>query len=165
MRTLAFLLLSIFLLKAEDWTVDGKDYHNVKVGLVEADRVHVAYAGGIGTILIADMPPELRKRFAFDPAKAKAEADARESGRLAAVASLPPPTAPAPLPASVPVTTMPLKSGADPGVNSARIAALLADIAFMVKDDAKKKHGDTKGAYPQMIADEKAELARLQGTK
>jgi hypothetical protein len=79
-----FFLLSIAS-HAEDWFVDGKDYHNVKVGRVEADRVHVTYDGGIGAILIADMPSDLKKRFSFDPVAAKAIADAREKGRLAAV--------------------------------------------------------------------------------
>lgn len=63
--------------RAEDWTVDGKDYHNVVVGQVEADRVHISYDGGVGTVALVDLSPELQKRFNYDPQKAKASADAR----------------------------------------------------------------------------------------
>ena len=56
---------------AEDWTVDGKDYHNVKVGQIEADRVHISDDGGIGTVMIADLTPDLKKRFNYDPGAAK----------------------------------------------------------------------------------------------
>jgi hypothetical protein len=77
-----------------DWSVDGKDYHNVHVSQVEADRVHITYDGGIGTVMIADLPPDLRKRFNYDPASAKAassdrakqqaESDAVIAGEIAA---------------------------------------------------------------------------------
>jgi hypothetical protein len=58
--------------KAEDWTVNGKTYHNVTVGQVEADRVHITFDGGIGSLMLVDLTPELQKRFNYDPAKAKA---------------------------------------------------------------------------------------------
>jgi len=86
-KPLALLLaLLAFPVYAEDWTVDGKDYHNVTVGEVEADRVHITYDGGLGTVPLADLPPDLQKRFGYDPAKAKSEAGAREKSRLAAAA-------------------------------------------------------------------------------
>ncbi|MEJ0000848.1 MAG: hypothetical protein WDO13_17785 [Verrucomicrobiota bacterium] len=62
---------------AEDWTVDGKTYHNVVVGQVEPDRVHITYDGGIGTVPLADLPPDLRKRFNYDATQAKAAAAAQ----------------------------------------------------------------------------------------
>ncbi len=65
-------LISVPICRAEDWTVDGKDYHNVKVGQIEPDRVHITYDGGIGTVLLADLPPDLKKRFNYDPAAANA---------------------------------------------------------------------------------------------
>ena len=58
--------------RAEDWTVSGKAYHNVKVGQVEAYRVHITYDGGIGAVMLADLSPELQKRFGYNPDKAKA---------------------------------------------------------------------------------------------
>ena len=67
--------LSCGALHAEDWTVNGKDYHNVVVGQVEADLVHISYDGGIGTVALADLPPDLQKRFNYNPAGAKAGAD------------------------------------------------------------------------------------------
>jgi len=71
MKILILLLALTVPLWAEDWTVAGKDYHNVKVGQVEADRVHITYDGGIGTIMLSDLTPELQKRFNFDPAKVR----------------------------------------------------------------------------------------------
>jgi len=62
---LALLLTSLPVL-AEDWTVNGKDYHNVKVGQIEPDRVHITYDGGIGSVLLADLTPEIQKRFGYD---------------------------------------------------------------------------------------------------
>ena len=73
---------------AEDWTVNGKDYHNVKVGVIEADRVHITYDGGIGTVAFADLSPELQKRFGYDSEKAKDAARA-EAARLAKLNSDP----------------------------------------------------------------------------
>ncbi len=55
----------------KDWTVNGKDYHNVIVGQVDADRVHITYDGGLGTVMLSDLPPDLQKRFNYDPVAAK----------------------------------------------------------------------------------------------
>ena len=38
---------------AEDWTVAGKDYHNVKVTSITDDSVAVTYDGGIGHFSLA----------------------------------------------------------------------------------------------------------------
>jgi hypothetical protein len=48
----AILVLVVTLLPAlaEDWTIDGKDYHNVTVGKVEADQVHITYDGAAATL-------------------------------------------------------------------------------------------------------------------
>jgi len=65
---------------AGDWTVNGREYHNVKVGEVEIDRVHITYDGGLGTVMIADLPPELKKCFVnYDPAAAKAKMQERQA--------------------------------------------------------------------------------------
>lgn len=68
----AVLLTGLYCLtaRAEDWTVDGKAYHNVIVGKIEADRVHITYDGGLGTVMLSDLTPGLQKRFGYDPAKA-----------------------------------------------------------------------------------------------
>jgi len=63
--------MGVSTLRGEDWTVSGKDYHNVIVGQVEANKVHITYDGGLGTIAFADLQPELQKRFNYDPEKAK----------------------------------------------------------------------------------------------
>jgi len=77
------LVFATFPAWAEDWTVNGKDYHNVTVTKVDPDKVHIMYDGGIGSVNLADLTPELQKRFNYDPAKAQAAAKA-ESDRLAA---------------------------------------------------------------------------------
>lgn len=82
MSVILALVFATFPAWAEDWTVAGKDYHNVTVGKVEADRVHITYDGGIGTVMLADLPPELQKRFGYDPQKAK-DATKAEEDRLA----------------------------------------------------------------------------------
>jgi hypothetical protein len=91
MRTLVLLLLLTAPLWAEDWTVAGKDYHNVIVGQVEADKVHITYDDGIGTIKLADLPSDLQKRFNYDPvaaAKATADEQAKEAASDAMVAQV-----------------------------------------------------------------------------
>jgi len=76
--------LSCTATRAEDWTVNGKDYHNVIVGQIDADRVHISYDGGIGTVALSDLPPDLQKRFNYNPAGAKAGADTTaETGKEA----------------------------------------------------------------------------------
>lgn len=72
-----FLCLSTAVF-GEDWTVGGKDFHNVKVDQVESDRVHISYDGGVGTVALADLSPELQKKFGYDPNKADAESKQRE---------------------------------------------------------------------------------------
>jgi hypothetical protein len=55
----------------KDWTVNGREFYNVTVGEVEADRVNITYDGGLGTVMLADMPRDLQKRFNYDPAAAQ----------------------------------------------------------------------------------------------
>jgi hypothetical protein len=85
-KFLILALLAIIPLRAEDWTVDGKDYHNIKVGTVDPDKVHISYDGGIGSVPLADLTPDLQKRFGYNPSKAKEAASADEQARLKAVA-------------------------------------------------------------------------------
>ena len=88
MRTLAIFLLLAGCLRAEDWTVNGKNYHNVIVGQIESDRVHVTYDGGVGAINLADLPPDLQMRFRYDPIAAKAAQTKREADQKAVNAQL-----------------------------------------------------------------------------
>ncbi len=166
-KTLILFLVLASIVRADDWSVGGRDYHNVVVGKIEADRVHITYDGGIGTILIADMPPELKAKFAFDPAKAKAEADARESARLAAVAELQAEAAKNPqvVEENAPAISQaaPQKPTVDTGAIQSEIASLQADVAFMQKVEREPHVGYTKGAYGQKIKDEEAQIAALQG--
>jgi hypothetical protein len=70
--------------QAEDWTIKDKTFHNVVVGQIEADRVHITYDGGLGTVQLADLPPDLQKRFNYNPNAAKAAIQQRETDRQAA---------------------------------------------------------------------------------
>ena len=68
----------------KDWTVNGRDYHSVSVTQVEPDRVHITYEGGIGTLMLADLPPDLKKRFGYDPDAARKEQEQRDADTQAA---------------------------------------------------------------------------------
>jgi hypothetical protein len=68
----------IFPLHAGDWkTNDGKVYQDVKLIRLDRDAVTILYADGGARVPLANLPPELQKRFGFDPAAAQAAADAR----------------------------------------------------------------------------------------
>jgi hypothetical protein len=68
----------------KDWVVDGKEYHNVVVGQIEADQVHITYDGGIGSVALADLPPDLQKHFGYDPEQAKETSEARNQAQAEA---------------------------------------------------------------------------------
>ena len=74
--------------RAEDWTASGKDYHDVVVGQVEADRVHITYDGGAGTVMLSDLSPELQKKFSYDPVAAKAATEAKQKADAQAQSEL-----------------------------------------------------------------------------
>jgi hypothetical protein len=83
-RTLALLLAAALLasfttsLWAEDWkTTDGKVYQNVTVIDSKPDAVTILHQDGGALVPLANLPPDIQKRFNYDPAKAKAAADAR----------------------------------------------------------------------------------------
>jgi len=72
------LAFVVFPVMAEDWTTtDGKVYQGVKVVKVEADSVTILDSDGGARLALAILPPDLQKRFNYDPVKAKAAADAR----------------------------------------------------------------------------------------
>jgi hypothetical protein len=71
-----FFAFSALVCRAEDWTVKDKTYHDVTVMKVDADTVAIMYDGGIAHLNLADLPPDLQKKFGYDPAKAAAPAQA-----------------------------------------------------------------------------------------
>jgi hypothetical protein len=72
------LLLSTAGLRADDWkTTDGKVYQNVSVVKAEPDAVTITHQDGGARVPLATLPPEVQKQFNYDPATAKAAADAR----------------------------------------------------------------------------------------
>lgn len=65
------------LLYCEDWTVKGKEFHNISILNSDPDVVSIMYDGGIAHFPLADLPTDLQKRFHYDPAKAAVAATAR----------------------------------------------------------------------------------------
>jgi hypothetical protein len=77
------LIVGFGIVHAEDWNVKGRIYHNVQVQGSDDAYVSIMYDGGIGRVALADLPPEVQKRFNYDSAKSKAALDA-EASRVAA---------------------------------------------------------------------------------
>lgn len=64
---------------AEDWTTsDGTCYKNVRVIRVEDDAITIIYKDGGALVPIFKLPAPLQERFDYNPAKAKAAAEARQ---------------------------------------------------------------------------------------
>jgi hypothetical protein len=67
-------------LRAEDWTaVDGKSYKSVQVLSHDDGYVTILDADGGAKLMLTELPPALRARFGFDPAKAAACVAATEA--------------------------------------------------------------------------------------
>lgn len=151
----------------EDWEITGKTYHNVTVSVIEADRVHISYDGGVGTIQIADMPPELKAKFQFDAVKAKATKDARDLANAeenALLARSIPVTVT--MPNAVPAPTVETKP---PAIDRAAVQAQLAAAQAQLTEDQRLMIHDmhdagnyTKSIYPAKVADDQARIAQLQ---
>ena len=73
---------------AKDWTVNGRLYRNVIVGQVEADIVHITYDNGSGNVTLADLPPDLQRRFNYDPKAAAQASQQRAAAKAQAEAEL-----------------------------------------------------------------------------
>ena len=75
-------------------TVDGVTYRNVRFERVTPASVTIFYTTGVATIPLEKLPPELQKKFGYDPQQAaqwqaaqqKAAAEAAEAQRKAATA-------------------------------------------------------------------------------
>lgn len=166
MKTLMLLLALTVLVRAEDWTVNGKTYQNVRVTQVDADVVHVNYDGGMGRIKIADLPPELQKKFAFDPVAAKAASDKEEADRQAAIADLKTRPEPAPIDVSTTKAAPPPPSSV-PSPYKATIAQQIDALNQDIADKGKilrEEHGykSTGGSYASDIANDQAQIAILR---
>jgi hypothetical protein len=67
-------------------TVDGQTYSNVVFGALTPYAVNIRHATGIASVPLVKLPPDLQKRFGYDPNKA-AEHHAREVAQRAALAA------------------------------------------------------------------------------
>ena len=73
-----WIALTVVRVHATDWvTTDGKTYHNVVVVKVEDDAVTILHQNGGALVSLDKLPPELQKKFHYDPEKAKIAAQAR----------------------------------------------------------------------------------------
>ncbi len=77
MRThFAVVLLVLLVLPqvvhAEDWTVKGRTYQNIRVIKVNPDTVSVTYDGGTGRLNLSDLTPNLQLKFKEAATEARA---------------------------------------------------------------------------------------------
>lgn len=78
-----FIALTVLAAFGEDWmTTDGKTYKGVTVIKVEADAVTILYSDGGALVPLQTLPPNLQKRFNYNPAKAQAAAQARKAENI-----------------------------------------------------------------------------------
>jgi hypothetical protein len=66
---------------AKDWTVNGKDYHNVTVTKVDGDTVSITFDGGIGSVSMADLPKDIQKKLGYDADKIAADLKAQKDAQ------------------------------------------------------------------------------------
>jgi hypothetical protein len=80
-KLFVFLFILVFsptVLLAEDWkTTDGTVYKDVRVVRVEDDAITIIYSDGGALVPLFKLPHDLQDRYNYDPAKAKAAAEAR----------------------------------------------------------------------------------------
>jgi hypothetical protein len=90
MKLALAILLSLCLRSAAEdlTTLDNSTYHDVRVSRVEVDGIIALYSGGGGKIFFTNLPPDVQKKYGYDPAKAGALAAKQEKirklGRLGA---------------------------------------------------------------------------------
>lgn len=76
--TALLIVLPTASLRADDWkTADGKVYQAVQVIAADPDAVTILYKDGGALVPLVNLPPDIQKQFNYDPAKAKAAAEAR----------------------------------------------------------------------------------------
>jgi hypothetical protein len=70
---MTLLVLTASFTRAEDWTTtDGKTYRNAKALSHDAGYVTIMYADGGARVALATLPPDLQKRFGYNPTQAAA---------------------------------------------------------------------------------------------
>jgi hypothetical protein len=73
LRLASILVLAASLARAEDWkTTDGQTYQEVKVLAHDDGYVTIMYADGGARVPLSTLPPDLQKRFDYDPVRAAA---------------------------------------------------------------------------------------------
>lgn len=66
-------LIALQLAIADDFkTVEGKEYKNATVSRVEPDGIVIAFSGGIVKLPFTELPPEIQKKYGYDPQAAAA---------------------------------------------------------------------------------------------
>ena len=79
--------LSASLALADDFkTVAGKEYKNATVSRVEPDGIVIKFHGGIAKIFFVELPPEIQKKYGYDP-EAEMQQKAREATKQNAQAA------------------------------------------------------------------------------
>jgi hypothetical protein len=169
-------------------TPDGHEYHDCQLKRVEADGVVISHRLGVAKLMFYAMPEDFKKTYGYDPDAARQAAAEQEAKNAASdamvahqaaldqkadqIANLPPATAP---PTSSPAPPVaPRLSDAERAQIQARIATLQQDVAFMKREEAKvvqtadystlttDRRQVTHGGYDDKIAEEQAEIQRLQ---
>jgi len=165
LRTLAvfvvfFTLFSTRYAYCEDVTVNYKTYHNIVWGQVEADKVHITFDGGTGSILLKDLSPDLQARFGYDPTKAAAALADEDAKRVALAKQL--------NPHPVDMTNVAVSVTPPGGLTpeqvldiQERIEILKWDIAEKKKLMRKDRPNGVGGGYTDIINDETAQREAL----
>jgi S1-C subfamily serine protease len=76
------IALATFLRADDIQTLDGKVYKDVKILSKTSTAISILYQDGGAQIAVINLPPELQKKYGFDPLTAKKNAD-DEAARLA----------------------------------------------------------------------------------
>ena len=124
---LVALLPIVAALRADDFTtVDGNHYTHATIKRVEPDGLVIAYDDGVIKLKFQKLPPEIGKKYGYDPAKATEFQKSQQALELATYqatikAKEPPVTTSAPqavaMPASVVITKEPAPIVAVPAQN------------------------------------------------
>src|SRR5881392_4002327 len=78
---MAALLCTVAIRADEITLTDGKTvFHNAKIISQDTGSVQIKHSRGIARVMIADLPPELRAQFKYDPkAATRAEGQAQQA--------------------------------------------------------------------------------------
>ena len=60
-------------------TIDGQRYDDVVITRVDSESISFEHSAGLATVDLAKLPPDLQKRFNYDPQKAAAEKAAKQA--------------------------------------------------------------------------------------